>query len=142
MRIRCKKNVLHYFIANVIRRPLPTNSMTKTPVYVTMKSRGNLPSYLQPPCLEAVLVEQILQTYASQASLNELGHIISLIWPYLSTNGLKKYLFYLIEYYLIKYHGQSQIFGLTDEGLDLLRLIKLEKENSKRNIENSMIILK
>jgi hypothetical protein len=103
---------------------------------------GNRPGYLRPPCLEAVLVEQILQTCASQASLNELGRIILPFWPYLTTNGLKKYLFYLIEYYLIRYHGQSQMFGLTNEALDLLRLIKLEKENSKKNIENFMIILK
>ena len=76
------------------------------------------------------------------SNLERTWAFISRIWPYLSTNGLKKYLFYLIEYYLIRYHGQSRIFGLTDEGLDLLRLIKLEKENSKKNIENFMIILK
>lgn len=72
------------------------------------------------PALEAVFVEQILQACISKASLSELRHAIRGIWPSLSTDSLKKYLFYLIEYYLITYDGNNQFFVLTSIGSELL----------------------
>jgi predicted transcriptional regulator len=90
-------------------------------------TRGN-PSRRQEITLEVVIVEQILQTCISQASRSELRYILSEMWPSISIYGLGKYLFYLIEFDPITYNGKNQVFVLTEIGLDLLHMIKKEKE--------------
>jgi hypothetical protein len=106
-----------------------------------MGSKKDIPRHHHSPDLEAVFVEQILQACLSQASLSELRNIIRGMMPSLSTHGLKKYLFYLTEYYLITYHGQNQVFVLTCEGLDLLYMIKKEKKTSNKSIKDIIITL-
>lgn len=93
------------------------------------------------PDLEAVFVEKILQACISQASLSELRHAIRGIWPSPSIDSLKKYLFYLIEYYLIIYHGNNRVFVLTSIGIELLYTIKTEKKISKKSINDIVISL-
>lgn len=97
--------------------------------------------HLHPPDLRAVLVERILQACISQSSFSELTYIIQEMKPALSSNSLREYLFYLIEYYFITYHGNSQVFVLTGAGLGLLYMIKKEKRISKESINEIMINL-
>ena len=96
---------------------------------------------LHSPDLYAVLVEQILQTCISESSFNELECILEEMKPFLSTNSLKKHLFYLIEHYFITYHGNNRVFVLTGAGLGLLYLIKKERKTSKGSIYDIMINL-
>lgn len=77
--------------------------------------------------LEGKVVESILDSCMKEASIVELICIIQggvLPIPY---NTLKKYLFYLIEYDLISYSGQKQVFIITNYGWDLLYMIRIEK---------------
>ena len=41
---------------------------------------------------------------------------------------LKKYLFYLIDYDLISYSGQKQVYLIKDKGLELLSRIMMENK--------------
>jgi hypothetical protein len=41
---------------------------------------------------------------------------------------LKKYLFYLIDYDLISYSGQKQVYHIKDNGLELLSRIMMENK--------------
>ena len=74
---------------------------------------------LHSPDLQAVLVEQILQTCISESSFTEIEHILEEMKTSLSTNCLKEHLFYLIEHYFIIYHGNNRVFVLTGAGLGL-----------------------
>ena len=97
--------------------------------------------HLHPPDLRAVLVEPILQACVSQSSFSELTSIIQEKQPALSSNSLREYLFYLIEYYFINYHGNSRVFVLTGAGLGLLYMINKEKRISKESINKILINL-
>jgi hypothetical protein len=54
---------------------------------------------------------------------------------------LKIYLFYLIDYDLVSYNGQKQIFSIKDNGYDLLDMIEIEKIEEKSNIEDIVITI-
>jgi hypothetical protein len=54
---------------------------------------------------------------------------------------LKIYLFYLIDYDLVSYNGQKQIFSIKDNGYDLLDMIEIEKNEEKSNIEDIVITI-
>ncbi|HZA07454.1 MAG TPA: hypothetical protein VE619_07105 [Nitrososphaeraceae archaeon] len=41
---------------------------------------------------------------------------------------LKKYLFYLIDYYLISYSGRKQAYDIKDKGSELLSRITMENK--------------
>lgn len=50
----------------------------------------------------------------------------------------KKYLFYLIDYGLVSYNGQKQIFVIEDGGNDLLCMIE---EKKRLNFKSLLILL-
>jgi hypothetical protein len=81
---------------------------------------------LKSPEFQAVIVEAILQSCITGSYIYELIDVIERIIPS-PYNTLRKYLFHLINYELISYNGQKQIYMIEDGGLDLLDWIKREK---------------
>jgi hypothetical protein len=69
------------------------------------------------------IVEYILLLCAGEVTFDDLTQLISL-----SPMVLKKYLFYLIDYYLISYSGQKQIYLIKDKGLELLSRIMMKNK--------------
>src|ERR687897_2962624 len=76
--------------------------------------------------LEAIIVDQILAICINGARFNELKDVTQRVASF-SRYILKKYLFYLIEYGIISYQGQNQVYVITWEGLNLLSIINIEK---------------
>ena len=66
----------------------------------------------------------------------EIQRLIPL--PY---NALKTYLFFLINYDLLSYNGQSQIYLTEDGGFDMLDAINREKRISKVNSKDIVITI-
>lgn len=81
---------------------------------------------LKSPEFQAVIVEAILQSCITGSYIYELIEIIERIIPS-PYNTLRKYLFHLINYELISYNGQKQIYTIREEGIHLLDWIKREK---------------
>jgi predicted transcriptional regulator len=90
--------------------------------------------------LEAIIVEQILAICVNKARFNELNDATQRVAS-LSRYSLKKYLFYLIEYGIIYYQGQNQVYVITWEGLNLLSIINIEKRIRQSDIEDLVICL-
>jgi predicted transcriptional regulator len=90
--------------------------------------------------LGAILVEQILAMCVNKARFNELKDATQRVAS-LSRYSLKKYLFYLIEYGVISYQGQNQVYVITWEGLNLLSIINIEKRIRQSDIEDLVICL-
>ena len=90
--------------------------------------------------LEAIIVERILAMCVKGASFNELKDAIQRIASF-SRYILKKYLFYLIEYGIISYQGQNQVYVIMWEGLNLLSIINIEKRIRLSDIEDIVICL-
>ena len=53
-------------------------------------------------------------------------------------NIIKKYIF-LIEFGVISYNGQKQVFTMEESGWDLLNIIEDEKTNNKTDMQNFII---
>ena len=106
-----------------------------------MQLKDHYKKSLKSPKLQAIIVEPILLSCANGTSIYQLKLVLqrllilnssslsSLPSSKQSYNTLKKYLFYLINYDLIKYNGQRQIYELRDEGFDFLDWIKREKKD-------------
>jgi len=90
--------------------------------------------------LEAIIVEQILAICVNGVRSNELKDAIQRIASF-SRYILKKYLFYLIEYGIISYQGQNQVYVIMWEGLNLLSIINIEKRIRHSDIEDIVICL-
>jgi predicted transcriptional regulator len=90
--------------------------------------------------LEAIIVEQILAICINGARFNELKDVTQRVASF-SRYILKKYLFHLIEYGIISYQGQSQVYVITWEGLNLLSIINIEKRIRHSDIEDIVICL-
>jgi hypothetical protein len=69
------------------------------------------------------IVEYILLLCAGEVTFDDLTHLISS-----SPMVLKKYLFYLINYDIISYSGQKQIYLIKDKGLELLSRIMMKNK--------------
>ena len=67
--------------------------------------------------VDADMVKQILETCTSGATIVKLTKNIRDL-PY-----LKEYLFYLVTFGLISYHGKRRLYKLTNKGCELLLLI-------------------
>ncbi len=68
------------------------------------------------------IVEYILLLCAGEVTFDDLMQLMILSSPTI----LKKYLFYLIDYDLISYNGQKQIYLIKDKGLEILcRIIEI-----------------
>jgi hypothetical protein len=60
------------------------------------------------------IVEYILSLCAEETTFDDLMQLMISSSPTI----LKKYLFYLIDYDLISYSGQKQVYLIKDKGLD------------------------
>jgi hypothetical protein len=65
------------------------------------------------------IVEYILLLCAAEATFDDLMQMMISS----SATVLKKYLFYLIDYDLISYNGQKQVYLIKDKGLKVLSRI-------------------
>jgi hypothetical protein len=92
------------------------------------------------PELQAVIVESILTSCIDGVSVKGLFYAFqrTLTSPY---DILKKYLFYLIDYELISYNGQVQMYTTEEGGHDLLNWINREKTIMKGDIKDVVITI-
>ena len=86
---------------------------------------------IKSPELQAVIVEQILFVCVNRTRFNELFDTLRRITSF-SRYILKKYLFHLIEYGIISYKGETQVYVITRTGLELLSIMNREKDNTVR----------
>ena len=93
---------------------------------------------IKSPKLQAVIVEPILIGCIKKITLPEILFDIQRILP-LSDTVIKKYLFYLIDYELISYDGQKQMYILEEGGFSLLDMIEREKRQEITNINDITI---
>ncbi|MGN6615044.1 MAG: hypothetical protein ACTHKC_08380 [Candidatus Nitrosocosmicus sp.] len=98
------------------------------------------------PKLQAIIVESILLCCNNGSSFNNLVLILqrklfSSSSPRPSHYMVKKHLFHLINYDLIKYSGLKQKYYLQGEGLDLLNWIKKEKIKMDVDIKEILITI-
>ena len=70
------------------------------------------------------IVEYILLLCAGELTFDDLMQLMISSSPTI----LKKYLFYLIDYDLISYNGQKQVYLIRDKGLELLSRIMMENK--------------
>jgi predicted transcriptional regulator len=103
-------------------------------------SSKNSNNNLKSPKLQAAIVEPILLFCIDGISVCELSFEMQRILS-LQYKVLKKYLFYLINYELISYDGQSQVYITEDGGYDLLKTISKEKKIVMANSEDIVITL-
>jgi hypothetical protein len=62
------------------------------------------------------------------------------LMPLSSSELLKKYLFFLIDYGLISYNGQKQVYMIKDRGLETL--FRIRKKDFDSKLETSWYIAK
>ena len=62
------------------------------------------------------IVEYILLLCAGEFTFDDLMQLMTFSSP----TVLKRYLFYLIDYDLVSYNGQKQVYLIRDKGLELL----------------------
>ncbi len=95
---------------------------------------------MKTPSLKAAIVEPILVCCINGISINNLECEMQKTTP-LSTNNLKKYLLYLVDYHIISYNGQRHMYAIEHDGFDLLDMIMKEKRVMKANIGDLVITL-
>ncbi|MGN6821938.1 MAG: hypothetical protein ACTHJ7_04040 [Candidatus Nitrosocosmicus sp.] len=97
---------------------------------------------IKSPKLKGEVVENILALLSidKDYSISELLFEIKRKLPLLPYKILRKYLVYLADYDLISYNGQRHSYQIEDNGVDLLELIKREKEKSKIKYSDNLLI--
>ena len=95
---------------------------------------------IKSPELQAVIVEQILVVCVNRTRFNELFDTIRRITSF-SHYTLKKYLFHLIEYGIISYKGENQVYVITRTGLELLSIINRERKTTQLDFKDIVICL-
>jgi len=93
---------------------------------------------IRSPKLQADIIEQILLCCTNKISFYILVSTIQKIMT-ISLWDLKRYLFYLIDYRLISYNGQKQIFTIEYGGFGLLDIINKEKRQRRNNLKDFTI---
>jgi hypothetical protein len=93
---------------------------------------------MKTPSLKAAIVEPILVCCINGISINDLECEMQKTTP-LSTNSLKKYLLYLVDYQIISYNGQRHLYTIERDGYDLLDMIMKEKRVMKSNRDDIII---
>jgi hypothetical protein len=96
------------------------------------------------PKLKTVIVENILELlYLKDFSISELLFELQrrLHYSPSSCKLFKKYLVYLVDYELILYDGQRQVYTIEYNGLDLLNWISKEKNGLLGNTEDITITI-
>jgi hypothetical protein len=87
---------------------------------------------IKSPKLQGFIVEYILLSCINGVSICEISFEMQRILPF-PYKTLKKYLFYLVNYELLLYDGQKQVYVTEDGGFDLLDKINREKKMAKVN---------
>ena len=82
------------------------------------------------PALKAAIVEPILVCCIYGISINDLEREMQKTTP-LSTNSLKKYLLYLVDYQIVSHNGQRYVYAIEHDGFDMLNMIMKEKRVMK-----------
>jgi hypothetical protein len=59
----------------------------------------------------------------------------------ISSNKIKRYLFYLIDYDLVSYNGQKSLFSIEKGGLEILSMIDKEKREERITIGDIVITI-
>jgi hypothetical protein len=90
--------------------------------------------------LQGCIVEPILLSCINGSFIYDIASSLQKILP-ISYDNLKMYLFYLIDYDLMSYNGQNQIFIIEDSGYDLLEMIDKEKRQGKNDIKDIVITI-
>ena len=90
--------------------------------------------------LKAIIVEQILVVCVNRIRFNEFFDTLRKITSF-SRYILKKYLFHLIEYGIISYKGETQVYVITRTGLVLLSIMKIEKRTTQLDFKDIVICL-
>jgi hypothetical protein len=105
-----------------------------------MISSNNNIKKIKSPKLQSVIVEPILICCMNGASIYELSIGMQRITP-LPYNVLKKYLFFLINYEILSYNGQTKVYLTKGRGYDLLDTINKEKKISIVNNKDIVIAI-
>ena len=94
----------------------------------------------QSPELQGSIVEPILLLCIDGSSFYEIASSLgeSLL---ISSNMIKRYLFYLISYDLVSYNGQKRVFTIEIGGFKILSMIDNEKQKEKTHIEDIVITI-
>jgi len=102
-------------------------------------------STMKSPKLKTVIVENILVLlYLKDFTISELLFELQrrlLHYSSFSNKSLKKYLVYLVDYDLISYNGQIQVYTIEHNGLDILKWISKEKKRLLTNSEDITITM-
>ncbi len=95
------------------------------------------------PKLKTVIVENILELlYLKDFTISDLLFELQRRLDFsLSFKLFKNYLVYLVDYELILYDGQRQVYTIEYYGLDLLNSISKEKGRLLENTENIIITI-
>jgi predicted transcriptional regulator len=93
---------------------------------------------IKSPELKASIVEPLLTICIKGLSIFEISWKIQtmMVLPYII---IKRYIFYLIDYEVMRYDGQKQIFTTTYEGHNLLDMIDKEKKQENNDINDIII---
>jgi Tfp pilus assembly ATPase PilU len=88
--------------------------------------------------MEAVIFQPILLICLRGSSIQRINLNIQRLLP-ISSELIKKYLFYLIEYGLISYDGSSRSYFSSNEGITLL--VKIERKKVTEKLTTSDLLL-
>jgi Tfp pilus assembly ATPase PilU len=88
--------------------------------------------------MEAVIFQPILLMCLRGSSIQRINLNIQRLLP-ISSELIKKYLFYLIEYGLISYDGSSRSYFSSNEGITLL--VKIERKKVTEKLTTSDLLL-
>jgi Tfp pilus assembly ATPase PilU len=88
--------------------------------------------------MEAVIFQPILLMCLRGSSIQRINLNIQRLLP-VSSELIKKYLFYLIEYGLISYDGSSRSYFSNNEGITLL--VKIERKKVTEKLTTSDLLL-
>jgi predicted transcriptional regulator len=88
--------------------------------------------------MEAVIFQPILLMCLRGSSIQRINLNIQRLLP-ISSELIKKYLFYLVEYGLISYEGSRRSYFSTNEGITLL--VKIERKKVTEKLTTSDLLL-
>src|SRR3954453_19009486 len=107
-----------------------------------MKINNNNNFIIKSPKLKSVIVENVLELlYLKDFIIFELLSELQRRLPLFSYKSLRKYLVYLVDYDLILYDGQRQVYTIEYNGLDLLNWISKEKKRLLADTEDMTITM-
>jgi hypothetical protein len=91
-------------------------------------------------CIKGGLCRAHFNMLHSRVSINDLECEMQKITP-ISHNDLKEYLFFLVDYRIISYHGQRQVYTIEHDGYDLLDVIMKEKRMMRADMDDLVVTL-